>query len=390
MSTAFSFQAQLCSVMEALSKAAVTEISKLVEIETKMLKIEITRGRNEIASLTEKLQLMEKLLYLSQRGPQGPGRQDQDQDVGPGPVVMVQDLPQRATVEPDRMRPCVKSENLWSCRTLSTDVNSLHQGNEQDEPEHPSPAKEKPHLIIIKEEPFEAEPEHNNKSSENGSDKVIGGRRASDEIQSAKSLSHNSPFTDGFVSHSTSSSLSEQGPHWTSQRAPAHTDAAPAPVKGFVENNPSQSLSLVKNTKLHTFRNSATKRFGCLQCGKSFRCFSQLEIHQRSHTGEKPYKCSLCGKRYAQKGHLYTHLRTHTGEKPYRCPICGKGFIQKCTLDMHQRTHTGEKPFVCMSCGKGFTKNCNLKKHLAVHLDPAFNIVSCESNAPTLSGTQSL
>ncbi|XP_028310743.1 uncharacterized protein LOC114468192 isoform X2 [Gouania willdenowi] len=135
MSTAFSFQAQLCSVMEALSKAAVTEISKLVEIETKMLKIEITRGRNEIASLTEKLQLMEKLLYLSQRGPQGPGRQDQDQDVGPGPVVMVQDLPQRATVEPDRMRPCVKSENLWSCRTLSTDVNSLHQGNEQDEPE---------------------------------------------------------------------------------------------------------------------------------------------------------------------------------------------------------------------------------------------------------------
>lgn len=52
--------------MDALTKTAVTEISKLVEIESKMLKIEITRGRNEIASLTEKLQLMEKLLYIAQ------------------------------------------------------------------------------------------------------------------------------------------------------------------------------------------------------------------------------------------------------------------------------------------------------------------------------------
>lgn len=56
--------------MDALSKTAVMEISKLVDIESKMLKIEITRGRNEIASLTEKLQLMEKLLYLAQGGRQ--------------------------------------------------------------------------------------------------------------------------------------------------------------------------------------------------------------------------------------------------------------------------------------------------------------------------------
>lgn len=66
MSTAFSFQTQLLSIMDALSRAAVAEISKLVEIESKMLKIEITRGRNEIASLTEKLQLMEKLLRMAQ------------------------------------------------------------------------------------------------------------------------------------------------------------------------------------------------------------------------------------------------------------------------------------------------------------------------------------
>ena len=66
MATVFSFHSQLVSIMDALSKTAVLEIGKLVQIESKMLKIEINRGRNEIASLTEKLQLMEKLLWIAQ------------------------------------------------------------------------------------------------------------------------------------------------------------------------------------------------------------------------------------------------------------------------------------------------------------------------------------
>lgn len=192
-------------------------------------------------------------------------------------------------------------------------------------------------------------------------------------------------FTDSFVIPNTQ--LSTAGPgrremHWhpqlTSSRANLETG------KCLGQNVASQSSGMGKNAKIRNLRNSSTKRFGCLQCGKSFRCFSQLEIHQRSHTGEKPYRCTLCGKRYAQKGHLYTHQRTHTGEKPYRCPVCGKGFIQKCTLDMHQRTHTGERPFVCSKCGKGFTKNCNLKKHLAVHKDHCVQIYGIESRVPTV------
>lgn len=196
------------------------------------------------------------------------------------------------------------------------------------------------------------------------------------------------PFTNRFVALSTQQLVDEAGRGkmpWNSQLTPANTTLQIG--KSMAQNVASQSANVLRNMKLHNFRSSAAKKFGCLQCGKSFRCFSQLEIHQRSHTGEKPFRCTLCGKRYAQKGHLYTHQRTHTGEKPYRCPICGKGFIQKCTLDMHQRTHTGEKPFVCINCGKGFTKNCNLKKHLAVHLDPSLNIYSGGTSAPSFSGT---
>lgn len=84
--------------MDALSKAAVMEISKLVEIESKMLKIEITRGRNEIASLTEKLQLMEKLLHMAQ------GR---SQDAA-GASVVREAAENHEFLPSDRTRPVIK------------------------------------------------------------------------------------------------------------------------------------------------------------------------------------------------------------------------------------------------------------------------------------------
>lgn len=92
--------------MDALSKTAVMEISKLVEIESKMLKIEITRGRNEIASLTEKLQLMEKLLYIAQSG---------RQDAAAAVCSVVKDGSDIGIVEPDRIRLAIKR---YACRLL--------------------------------------------------------------------------------------------------------------------------------------------------------------------------------------------------------------------------------------------------------------------------------
>ncbi|XP_035511006.1 zinc finger protein 135 [Morone saxatilis] len=383
MSTGFCFQTQLVSIMDALSKTAVMEISKLVEIESKMLKIEITRGRNEIASLTEKLQLMENLLYIAQGG---------RQDAAAAACSVVRDCSEDRVLDHDRTRPAIKSESPWESITSSPERSSVPQGGEHAADELQNPSKEQPELIVVKEEPTELDngDTEQDRTSKNRREAVTDTQKSPEVMQHPKPITeHQQPlFPDSFVILSAQSSLT--GPvrreaQWNPQLAPAHTNLEAG--KSLAQNVASQSSSVLRNMKLHNLRTSAAKRFGCLQCGKSFRCFSQLEIHQRSHTGEKPFRCTLCGKRYAQKGHLYTHQRTHTGEKPYRCPICGKGFIQKCTLDMHQRTHTGEKPFVCIKCGKGFTKNCNLKKHLAVHLDPSLNMYGSESNAPTFSGT---
>ncbi|XP_068192449.1 zinc finger protein ZFP2 [Antennarius striatus] len=381
MSAVFSFQTQLVSIMDALSKAAVMEISKLVEIESKMLKIEITRGRNEIASLTEKLQLMEKLLYIAQGSRQGASGAARSAARG-GSEDGVLDL--------NRTRHASKSESPWENITSSTERSSLRLGEGTEVPNQQK--EQKSNVIVVKEEPSEDDSGHTEQDrlSANGKEEVKGTQKSPEVTQHPYAITERQQpvFPDSFVILSTQSSLSGPGgrqTHWNPQLSSLHTN--PEAGKSSSQNAASQNLSALRNMKLHNLRNSATKRFGCLQCGKSFRCFSQLEIHQRSHTGEKPFRCTLCGKRYAQKGHLYTHQRTHTGEKPYRCPVCGKGFIQKCTLDMHQRTHTGEKPFVCIKCGKGFTKNCNLKKHLAVHLDPSLNMYSSEITAPTFSGT---
>ncbi|XP_020496511.1 zinc finger protein 502-like [Labrus bergylta] len=376
MSTVFSFQTQLVSIMDALSKTAVIEISKLVEIESKMLKIEITRGRNEIASLTEKLQLVEKLLYMAQGG-----RQD-----AASSACMVRD----GMFEPDRTGPAMKSESRWLNITSSNEMSTLHQDEEPAAAEPPSPPNQHPDLIMVKQEPPELDKgdTEQERTGENRQDLLTDTQKSPEEMYHPKAVAENQqPLFSCSVNLGTQSPPTGQGrreTQWNQQLRSATTNNEAG--KYTVQNVASQSSNMLRNMKLHNLRNSAAKRFGCLHCGKGFRCFSQLEIHQRSHTGEKPFRCTLCGKRYAQKGHLYTHQRTHTGEKPYRCPICGKGFIQKCTLDMHQRTHTGEKPFVCIKCGKGFTKNCNLKKHFAVHLDPSLNMFGNES-VPSFSAT---
>ncbi|XP_024245739.1 zinc finger and SCAN domain-containing protein 5C [Oncorhynchus tshawytscha] len=400
MSTAFCFQAQLVSVMDALSKTAVSEISKLVDIESKVLKLEITRGRNEIAALTEKLQLMENLLWID-RG----HRQHATADTRTKTPTRVRDGSMNDYCEipqSEPKRPAIKkSESSWENICPPEEMHVIHLVEDSAlvlETVPTTVVRDQPKLIVIKEEPSEVDiwgsgPKTeliNEKEAATSLDTDVG---CLDVHQHCPDGSDKHPMlTESQVNHSTPPSsrvqLEDLDTHWMPPACPQSQDAqqlTPAAQRNSITGNssggiinvPFQSFSVAKsNMKIHSLRTSGAKRFGCMQCGKNFRCYSQLEIHQRSHTGEKPYRCTLCGKRYAQKGHLYTHQRTHTGEKPYRCLDCGKSFIQKCTLDMHQRTHTGEKPYVCVKCGKGFTKNCNLKKHMGVHTEFSMHVYS--------------
>lgn len=60
--TLSSFQNQLAAIMETLAQSAVLEISKLVDMECKILRSEVARSHHEINTLRARLQLMEHIL----------------------------------------------------------------------------------------------------------------------------------------------------------------------------------------------------------------------------------------------------------------------------------------------------------------------------------------
>ncbi|KAK1878911.1 Zinc finger protein 777 [Dissostichus eleginoides] len=95
---------------------------------------------------------------------------------------------------------------------------------------------------------------------------------------------------------------------------------------------------------------------------------SQLDpVEMNRFCRDRRFVCSYCGKWFTSGRSLETHVRVHTGERPYSCAQCGKRFTQSGHLKTHQSVHTGERPFGCTHCGKRFAGKQNLRIHLQKH-----------------------
>ncbi|KAL2098010.1 hypothetical protein ACEWY4_007217 [Coilia grayii] len=68
----------------------------------------------------------------------------------------------------------------------------------------------------------------------------------------------------------------------------------------------------------------------------------------------------------------------NAGNPPFRCLSCGKVFLQMAHLKRHERVHTGEKPFGCLRCGKRFSHRHQLTNHVRVHTgEKPFRCIHC-------------
>ncbi|CAJ1052955.1 zinc finger protein ZFMSA12A-like [Xyrichtys novacula] len=81
-------------------------------------------------------------------------------------------------------------------------------------------------------------------------------------------------------------------------------------------------------------------RFKCDFCGKGFPFLSAMKGHRLSHTRERDQVCGQCGMTFIRRSHLKRHEMLHAGVKPFTCQVCGRSFTRQAHLSSHMKTHS--------------------------------------------------
>ncbi|XP_039999569.1 zinc finger protein 12-like [Xiphias gladius] len=407
---------QIAAVMDALAKAAVADITKLVEDGTVALRLEMCRKDVEIQELRRGVKRMEAELREARGAAVTRATRDKQGRAAAGSRVAPKDEkedqqtcavylepktadspcePRRGTDESHDMRPTVKhepadelavQETTDNAATAATDVCS--EAGERDDPIWPPApcsvfekgsvaAQQHTQILPSCAEPFSARRDTEN--SQNSSSTATEGI-ADDSLSvpikveveirpmctgsTASESVHNAPFRHvSCPAVSQDQCLQPALPQAGPSLALPHAQRSTADTEDHIlsRNN------LRAKRPMNVWRTNQ-KLFICSVCNKGFPRLSQLEEHKATHQPFKPFRCLECGKSFTQKTRLKTHQSVHTGEKPFSCKICGKMFSRQDNCLRHERFHSGLKPYSCGQCGKSFTVLGNLKIHQEIHL----------------------
>ena len=167
-----------------------------------------------------------------------------------------------------------------------------------------------------------------------------------------------------------------------------------------------------KATESKAMMHAGEKSYACETCGRQFRSYRNLLVHNRIHArGKRLFTCKDCGRGFisqaALKSHVHScqaivkhcrckhcgmtfsriqtrnvHLQTcvkgllAAGDMPYTCEECDKKFTEKFALDVHMRKHLGEKPYPCDKCEMTFLSSSGSNDHVKACHDDAILVKS--------------
>ncbi|XP_041849113.1 zinc finger protein 189-like [Melanotaenia boesemani] len=407
------FGTQVAAIMDALSKAAVADITKLVEEESVVLHMEIRRRDSEIQELQRSLEMMEAELYKAQEAAVKRVTEEEQEQTTAGSKVQQRNKkedqeeggiysefnaqyspcePQNVMEESHNIKAMVKQEPACELSTTAitgntarADVGSVE--GEQHESIWHAPAcdmygkncAEMQQFVDIF--PFHAEEYSACKDTESSFNSLSTSKETTSddclsvpikvEVTMPSMCMGSSPSKSVRNDQFRHDSLHDECMQSALQQEESST-ALPRALRSTVGTSGSISEDISKNSfrakrQTNVWRTNP-KIFFCSVCNKGFPRLSQLEEHKTSHQTFKPFRCLECGKSFTQKTRLKTHQSVHTGERPFSCKICGKMFSRQGNCLRHERFHSGLKPYSCRQCGKSFTVLGNLKIHQEIHL----------------------
>uniref|UniRef100_UPI0037E70C15 zinc finger protein 853 n=1 Tax=Semicossyphus pulcher TaxID=241346 RepID=UPI0037E70C15 len=403
-----SFGTQVAAIMDVLAKAAVAEITKLVEDGNVVLRLEMCRRDSEIQELKRSLKLLEVELCKAQEAAKTLATEDKQEQTTAGNLVPRKDEkedqetytvylepktadsniePQHGTEESCDMMPAVKHEPADEPATQETIDNTVTADIcfERDDQIWPPLAcsmfeknsvamQEHAQMFSPQAEQYAA---HRNTTDAEDITNDSLSVQIKEEIESRPVCMGRTPSecvpNEHFRHASHPAVIQEQCLQPASQQA-GPSLALPHPQRQTENRSGANtedyilSRNSLRAKRIVNVWRANQKQFICSVCNRGFPRMSLLEEHKATHQTFKPFRCLECGKSFTQKTRLKTHQSVHTGERPFSCKICGKMFSRQDNCLRHERFHSGLRPYSCGQCGKSFTVLGNLKIHQEIHL----------------------